>query len=789
MNNIKTPFNFVPNSNNVFIPEWADLISQDIPFSDGVSGTINLTITAKSPIFIRNGHTKEDQDKKNDAYNSFSKTKDGRYFIPGTSIKGEVRSILEILSFSRLTTDPRVKFAQREWDNRNLYPLKSQQGDMFCGYLRRTGEGYEIVSHGKPYRISHREIDKILGNSLFESHFSRAKGIDLNSTINGYDPKTAAFKYSLIGRDVEKLKNLMFNKLNNDSRDRKVVPARDGSIKGDIILTGQPDTWVFHRRMSGGKFYEFVFPAEVGRSYPISELNFDYFKFIYNESAEWKRIKSLIESNEGVPVFFRLDRRNNVKDFGMAFLYKLPYEKSPQDVLNEQYKNFIGKKDVAQCLFGYTDDDDSLKGRVQFCSAFSGNATPDNPVTLVLNSPKASYYPIYIRQDSSRVINYKTYNDGLLAGWKRYHVRKDNCVWNKKVGDEKMDTVIYPLKAGATFKGKIHFHNLRPFELGALLSALTFHKVKGCSHQLGQAKPYGFGKAEYSVELDCNSDDAKSLDYYMGVFEKAMKAFKKDWLTCDQVVALIAIAKESVDNSEIYKYMNMDMNRENNEFLQAKQEKLGLRSYLQILGASNAKYAPSSLQEIVDEEIKMEENEALREKTQREKAELKSFIESEEAKIICLFEKINVASENEIDDLKVSLSGLKDALLTSKYKDSQPVVNLIQKVDEGIVLCKKRFEVIKNQDIVERGVIVYLSGITSFGNFEGKLKKWKEISGNNLLADSDTLISIAKIISDFSNKEKKKYKDSNRKRSFVDKFDVLLGGKAEELYNMIYNGK
>ena len=127
--------------------------------------------------------------------------------------------------------------------------------------------------------------------------------------------------------------------------------------------------------------------------------------------------------------------------------------------------------------------------------------------------------------------------------------------------------------------------------------------------------------------------------------------------------------------------------------------------------------------------------------------------------------------------------------MTSKYKDSQPVVNLIQKVDEGIVLCKKRFEVIKNQDIVERGVIVYLSGITSFGNFEGKLKKWKEISGNNLLADSDTLISIAKIISDFSNKEKKKYKDSNRKRSFVDKFDVLLGGKAEELYNMIYNGK
>ena len=62
---IRAPFNFVPVSDKVFFPEWADQINHDIPFSDGLSGTINLKITAESPIFVRNGHTEKDREEKN----------------------------------------------------------------------------------------------------------------------------------------------------------------------------------------------------------------------------------------------------------------------------------------------------------------------------------------------------------------------------------------------------------------------------------------------------------------------------------------------------------------------------------------------------------------------------------------------------------------------------------------------------------------------------------------------------------------------------------------------------
>lgn len=53
---IHAPFNFVPLSKIVFSPKGGeDKISQDVPFSDGICGMIELKIVAKTPLFIRNG--------------------------------------------------------------------------------------------------------------------------------------------------------------------------------------------------------------------------------------------------------------------------------------------------------------------------------------------------------------------------------------------------------------------------------------------------------------------------------------------------------------------------------------------------------------------------------------------------------------------------------------------------------------------------------------------------------------------------------------------------------------
>ena len=83
---IRSPYNFVPVSDKVFFPDWADQISHDIPFSDGVSGSLELTITAKTPLFVRNGHTKEDARLKSTNYQSFIEV-EGIKYRPSTLLK------------------------------------------------------------------------------------------------------------------------------------------------------------------------------------------------------------------------------------------------------------------------------------------------------------------------------------------------------------------------------------------------------------------------------------------------------------------------------------------------------------------------------------------------------------------------------------------------------------------------------------------------------------------------------------------------------------------------------
>ncbi|MBQ1872901.1 MAG: hypothetical protein II152_03975, partial [Succinivibrionaceae bacterium] len=220
-NCISAPFNFVPVSDKVFFPPWAEQISQDVPFRDALSGTIRLTITAETPMFIRNGSDREDS--------SFSHLTDAsgknRYFIPGSSIKGEVRSVLEIMSFSKMRVDESAAFAIREISRNTPYEIQRDSKSVRCGWLRQNpaGGGFVIYDCGSPYRISLRRIDEYLGKEVMQSHFLKSSRFDLNKEHDGFDPKSAVFKYHLVeesGHALSDLEGLPFS------------PDRDANTRG-----------------------------------------------------------------------------------------------------------------------------------------------------------------------------------------------------------------------------------------------------------------------------------------------------------------------------------------------------------------------------------------------------------------------------------------------------------------------------------------------------------------------------------------------------------------------------
>jgi CRISPR-associated protein (TIGR03986 family) len=547
---------------------------------------------------------------------------DDKYFIPATSIKGAIRNVLEIMSFSKLKLDTNMQFATRDWDNKDLYPLRNVrvQSTIKCGWLKPKGNDYVIIDCDKPYRINHKRIDKYFNHKVFENTFSENSLIDLNKELKHdgkeYDPKTASYKYALVDSDA--LIDIRFSEdgeYNNEHIRNRVRFDKSGNIKGTIVLTGQPDKWKIQRRMNGGKFYEFVFGEPTGREHPITEDNFKKFKFIYSESKEWAVCTERLKK-EGIPVFFRLDN-DEIKDFGLAYLYKLPYDHSASDLLKPDHRNKEDEfnPDLSECIFGYTYASkklqESIKGRVQFSAAFSDDkAIVDEDVILTLGSPKASYYPIYIRQygQNGKVVKYSTYNDGALSGWKRYPVRKK--IWGTKSESDynaSLDTKIHPLKKGVVFNGKIRFHNLKKEELGALLSALTFHNTDNCFHQIGQGKPYGFGKVKIEIILPEHLE-AQQVDL-MTLFENAISKKISNWHSSDSIVQLFTMAREEVTTDDIlFQYMKMDTNSVNNHFLTAKQNNEYLELYSSLI---KKPFIPNSLllKQLEEERLKKEQEE------------------------------------------------------------------------------------------------------------------------------------------------------------------------------------
>lgn len=828
-NIIKSPYNFVPLSEEVYTPTWADKISQDVPFKDDVSGKIRLRITAETPIFIRDGQIQKDKkdstaddqtDKKNinKEAQTFSKTPDGRFYIPATSIKGEVRNVLEIMSFGRMMVDERAKFAHREWDQRELYPLQkvANQQEIHCGWLRRKSnqESYEIEDCGKPRRIHHTDLDAYFGKKVMEENFSTDGNPLFNKSKSTKEEdnsqKTMAYRYGVI-REAG-LEGMLenFHYAPREATETRgfanCVAYCEGSENvGTIVMTGQSASWNNNLEDNDAKIHEFVFPNVKKGSLPFSKEEFEHFKFIYSrDKKEWEFLRERLKTKRGCPIFFRVNG-TKVRDWGLAFMYKLPYDRSVYETLPPKHQKEEVEPDLAECIFGYINQKSpsgkdknthknklSLKGRVQFGHAFCLTAEEDEEKTITLSSPKASYYPTYIRQNEKDIETngYKTYDKGQLSGWKRY-VLKDNAA-PQSTGTEKTDTPIRPLKAGATFECDITFHNLRPIELGALLSAITFHNTPECRHQLGQGKPYGFGKVRYEVLTDTIGE--QSISFYLEKFEMEMEdnfSNKTNWITSPQIAELFTIAQNHNINSADarFQYMKLDPASGVNDFINARTEKQCLSPLstiihqkafpkTQVTDAFRQRYYADTMQEL---NSKIAELDSLPLETMEKQA---SMIKGK-------IETIRTRTKNKelISFVEACSVHVNDIVDTAKQRFAEEKKQL--EVEKELAEAQNKANA--QREAYANGLSVFVASCKSSGNLASKLEDWKKIAkqyaGNDNFTE-DELATIEQALSaiySVTTDKKTLNKWKIGKGDFFKRMVKVLGNKqiTEELFKRI----
>ena len=512
MAKLTSPYNFVPLNRRVYVPSWYKDVSQDIPFEDGEDGWIEVTWKNVSPLIIKEKADKGDSGNK-ESVPVHVEEADGkrRYFIPGTSMKGMLRSTLEILSFGKMEQYNDRFFGHREFDTR-LTEGREYQREMQnvrWGWLRKDDDDNLFLSP------CDKDVEKILV-------------LELEHEYPGLDTKTSQWERNdyIAGKSGQGM-----------------FPKR-GSYR--LYCTGK----------MRGKKHEYLIPIATEKEEKLPDETKKAFLTVHAPTPDFGKFEDLLDKGGMIPVSY-IRKSGKVVAVGLSRMLRNPYKQNVRTLVGKEQESVEGK-DLCETIFGFigkTSKDESLRGRVQVGHAFCVDA-PDGNELLgekigVLGEPKPSFYPLYLKQAGPE---YKTFNDAEgIAGRKLYRVHTGAGVLPLPQGNDNDNTKssMRPLRTGLAFVMRINLHNMRPLEIGAILSALTLHDTKGAWHNVGSGKSFGYGKLEcVDVKLERLKHDKAC---YMRAFEEEMEIFARielqiKWSKTNQIKMLVGILSEHNDD-------------------------------------------------------------------------------------------------------------------------------------------------------------------------------------------------------------------------------------------------
>lgn len=489
---LSAPYRFVPLSRLVVLPDWGRQASHDVPFADGLSGELTLRLTAETRLCV--GGT---QDKATDSAPGrvhFFRTPHGQPAIPGSSIKGMLRSVIEIASFSRFRQVEDQRLSVRDLSHAQTPYCKAiVHADVDAGWLSFKNGQWHIT----PCAFSRLHQEELIR----QAGISREKWVQL---------KTAPQRYGAIGI-YPKVRFDRVEPMRNKQSQWLAIPKQDGALQGRIVVTGQPGRDYTARN---AKKYEFIFHDSEAAALPVAPDVMSGFRQIHENSREWLFWREKLSADTlelGIPVFFH-GKNGTVQSLGLAMMYKLPFANSLHDAIRHTTAAHLdgSAPDLAELIFGYIEDgnrETGLRGRASVGMATllpredGQQHNPQFAPPCVLNGPKPTFYPAYIRQEGSTPRTLMDSNSEL-AGWKRYPVKTEHvpALSGDTAKNPKVQVQLETLPQGTSFSTRLRFHNLRRVELGALLWALDFGGRHELRHALGMGKPFGFGQISIVIE-------------------------------------------------------------------------------------------------------------------------------------------------------------------------------------------------------------------------------------------------------------------------------------------------
>lgn len=561
---VGAPYNFVRLNDK--ISENNNLVFHNVIDDKLISGTINYTITAKNPLFISNGN-KDNID--------FYKNNLGNYTIPGSSVRGLIRSNIQILGIGTFGQDivnntfmyrdvtgamPKESVKATELGKQYVNIVgKSNNFKVKAGYIKKKGDDYYLYGN-----INNKIDDSYTDVSFYKVKKKNVVGLDYY--YDEYIEKMDTF-----------VKPIKYNTNNEKNIVERLGP--ECSFDGYLVKSGY---------ISKKKVLYVIPKIDCNNYQKISRNDIESFETDYenkkNKLKKQNRSYYKLPGNGEIKPIFYLKNNGRIY-FGVTPYMRIYYDKDIFHGIPEcHFDNNI--VDFQKSMFGFINKDNtnvnvkSYKSRLCFCDAeLKVNKGFYNRVDILPGMPLASNYKDYLLQDNMNNCNIKSYNSSKfrIRGVKQYWFKgiqyTDKFLnKNNKINGNFKQT-IRPIKADSTFCGNIKFNNLNSIELGLLLWSLKLEK--GCYLNIGMGKPYGLGKIGFEIDelsiydyermyslskfsLQPFKNETMSIDDYINKYKVYIsKKYGKECLSIESISDFIFMKSSNIPD-EMTRYMELN---------------------------------------------------------------------------------------------------------------------------------------------------------------------------------------------------------------------------------------
>ncbi|MCR5530873.1 MAG: TIGR03986 family CRISPR-associated RAMP protein [Lachnospiraceae bacterium] len=557
------PYNFIPLED----PSIRGLNTEDETVFGDETGYFVCELKAFTPLAIPDTERKKEDPGIAGHFRYPTYRVDETPVIPGSSLRGVIRSAYETLTNSCLSTlDPEEHITKRRNSRQPMNPcvLKYEDGkwvlyeakrvalvgDSRDGYeplskeytayrIKTTGAEEKYLDLGNNGRIYHGEEVEIQNNGPGHIHSRNNREVWREGSVSQICKKQNTKKYLFLGEQIKSkhAESVFIQTAKNKDVNHQMI---QGALKklDETLSMYRSDS--INRNLKSDK---------------IAEKHYGYRGF--------ERAKERTERESGgLPLWYILEDGHLY--FSMAAIGRFSYDASLGKLTNG-HNPCSDRANMCQAcaVFGMIGKGKEKKGmgsRIRVTDAYPEKyeLTADWPTLKELGSPRPSYLPFY----SKNGIDYDNRNAeirGRKYYWHNPRAEKDSAVY--ATNDKNNRNATFELiESDSTFRFKVYYDSLNSKQLEMLAWALTLGgNQTEYLHKIGHGKPLGLGSAKITIieQVKRNSyGDAYQIEHHQADGSREWEKPGKDPELIDERAKknLLLIAKFDKNQSKEITY-------------------------------------------------------------------------------------------------------------------------------------------------------------------------------------------------------------------------------------------